>query len=174
MGLVGVRPQQIQDVTLAHHGVTLMAVVTGTDHQDEGDGTAQDSLWVRIPACDCSVLVPTDNPAAHPVRSKIPVRYNPHDPTQAEALVDVPAAWFSDVTLFAFGAFALLVAYSLLQRAVRGRKRQPEPATTSGTPTSPETSGMVVVGRLLSDSPLSGRTRVGSLRRGGKGNKASG
>ncbi len=71
---------EIQDVTLAHQGVTLMADITGKDHQNEGDGTAEDYLWVRIPACGCSVLVPTDNPAAHPVGSKIPVRYNPHDP----------------------------------------------------------------------------------------------
>ena len=166
-GLVVFVNHEIRDLTLSHQGVALSAEVTGKDHEDDGDGTASDYLWVRIPACGCSVLVPTDNPGTHPVGSKIPVRYNPHDPTEAQALVDVPDAWFGDVTLFAFAAFCLYFAYQILQQARRGRRRPAPAVATIDTPQSPEASGMVVVGRLLSDGPASGRTRMGTRRRRG-------
>lgn len=155
---------QVEDITLAHQGVTIRADVTGQDHQDSGDGTASDYLWVRIPACGCSVLVPTDNPAAHPVGSKIPVRYNPHAPTQAQALVNVPAAWFGDVTNFAVLAFALISSCVLVQRARRGRSSKQRTVAIAEPPQRVDATGMVVVGSLLSDRPAPGRSRTGSLR----------
>jgi Protein of unknown function (DUF3592) len=104
---------QFRDASLAAHAKEISARVVDTEHQSDDSG-ANDYLWVEIPACSCSVRVGTDNLAAHPKGSSVPVLYDRTNPTNVRLLVDANSAkgeWLVDAMLFVGGFFALWIAY---------------------------------------------------------------
>ena len=105
---------QVQNAEFARTGVVIHPRVVSRYHDDEGQDGVFDYLYVVIPACKCRVELPTTNLAGHPVGSRVPVRYNPKNPTDARIMVDANNGWLADfipasfdaVVLFAFGYIA--------------------------------------------------------------------
>jgi Protein of unknown function (DUF3592) len=105
---------QVERYHIDHAGVLIQAKVVDHDHSDNGDGSGQDSLAVLIPACNCAVWVPTDNPGGHPNGSRIPVRYDPSNPSQVIVQVNEPSNWFDDLGVAFFEGWVALFALLLL------------------------------------------------------------
>jgi hypothetical protein len=106
---------QVNDASIASHGRAITARIVGTEHDTDDDG-ANDYLYVFVPACQCQVRVATDNPAAHPKGSTIPVLYDTTDPTNARPLVDGNSTiwtWVLDVFFLGVAAIGLFLVYGL-------------------------------------------------------------
>jgi hypothetical protein len=116
---------QMDDAAFARHGVVIQAKVMDHIHDNEGNGTF-DYLYVLIPACICSVRVPTTNLAGHPIGSSIGIRYDPKNPVDARPLVDNNNGWLEDLSvlsLYLLLAFFYLAWAVPTNRAWRQRRR---------------------------------------------------
>jgi hypothetical protein len=126
---------QVNDASIASHGRAANARIVGTSHVDDDDGSS-DFVFVWIPACDCPVQLATDNPAAHPKGSTMPVLYDTTDPTNARPLVDGNSTtwgWVEDVFFFGLAGFGLYCAYEFMTPEIdglRARRAAGKPAPT--------------------------------------------
>jgi hypothetical protein len=101
------------------HGVKAEATVLGI--YDTGD---TDYLTVSIGgACGCTVEIAIANLRDHPVGSRIPVQYDPSQPSRAKALVDRPHPYEPILPLASGIALALVILGPLLLLASRRRRR---------------------------------------------------
>ena len=101
------------------HGIRAEGQVMAVVH-----GKNTDYLRVGIAGdCACTVFVTTNHPAAHPVHSMIPVRYDPLHLDRAEALVDRPNPYAPILPLAGGLVLGVLILVPLLWANFRRRRR---------------------------------------------------
>ncbi len=117
---------QVQNAEFARTGVVIHPRVVSRYHDNEGQDGVFDYLYVVIPACKCRVELPTTNLAGHPVGSRVPVRYNPKNPTDARIMVDANNGWLADFIPASFDA-AVLFALRIHRRGCASWHPKEEP-----------------------------------------------
>ncbi len=120
-GIVAFVSDQRANAALARNGVVIQAKVVSHTHKTDDNATF-DFLWVRIPSCRCQVELPTTNLAGHPVGSRIGVRYDPNNPSDARPMVDNNDVWLMDGFYVALAILGLYFWWSAM-RQVRDQQR---------------------------------------------------
>jgi Protein of unknown function (DUF2510) len=135
-GIVAFVSDQRANAALVRNGVIVQAKVVSQDHESDDDG-AYDYLWVLIPSCQCRVQLPTTNLAGHPVGSKIGVRYDPKNPSDARPMVDNNDVWLLDGFYVALAIFGLCIWWSSMSKVRDQRRSRQTNAKGDGLPLGP-------------------------------------
>jgi hypothetical protein len=108
---------------LRSRGVNTIGIVEETNTVNGGDNPDSYYLRVSLDGCDCNLVVRVTTLVDHPVSSKMPVRYDPQDHSNAVALVDRPADWlWLGITCYIATLITAAVLAATRLRAYRRRK----------------------------------------------------